>query len=217
MGLTVGILLSGTFLRRVFYLQRQPAFAAQASFISFVTVACTLWLVAKAHLLNGFSVFVILALGWVAAGAGLRSKLALGSSGPSFLDSELGYWSEHWRYSKWVLATAFVFQLTTQGYYWIVAGFLSVKQVAELRVMQMLVTPVDQVFIALSFLVMPALAARYSTNRMRDYLSLAKHYGALVAGTTAVFALTVRLVGKPVMHGLYAGKFDDLTPMLYVL
>jgi len=42
MGLTVGILLSGNFLRRVFYLQRQPAFAAQASLIFFVTVACTL-------------------------------------------------------------------------------------------------------------------------------------------------------------------------------
>ena len=217
LGLTVGVLLSGTFLRRVFYLQRQPAFAAQASLICFVTVACALWLVARAHLLNGFSVFMILALGWIAAGLGLGSKLALGGPGPSFLDSEPGYWQEHWKYSKWVLSTAFVFQLTSQGYYWIVAGFLSVKDVAGLRAMQMLVAPIDQVFIALCFLVIPALAARYASNRMGDFLSFTKRYGFAVVSATALFALAVRLVGRPVMHWLYAGKFDDLAPILYVL
>jgi O-antigen/teichoic acid export membrane protein len=162
-------------------------------------------------------VFTILALGWIAAGLGLGRKLALGSPGPSFLDSEPGYWHKHWKYSKWVLSTAFVFQLTTQGYYWIVAGFLSVKDVAGLRAMQMLVAPVDQVFIALCFLVIPALAARYASNRMGDFLSFTKRYGLAVVSATAVFALAVRLVGKPVMHWLYAGKFDDLTPILYVL
>jgi O-antigen/teichoic acid export membrane protein len=217
LGLTAGVLLSGSFLRRVFYLQRQPAFAAQASLLCFITVASALWLVAKTHLLNGFSVFIILALGWIAAGLGLGRRLALGSSGPSFLDLEPGYWREHWKYSKWVFVTAFVFQLTSQGYYWIVAGFVSVKDVAGLRVMQLLVAPMDQVFIALSFLVLPALAARYASNRIGSFLSFSKHYALAVVSATALFALAVRIVGKPVMHWLYAGKFDDLAPLLYLL
>jgi O-antigen/teichoic acid export membrane protein len=217
LGVTVGVLLSGTFLRRVFYLQRQPAFAAQASLICFVTVACGLWLGAKAHLLNGFSVFVILALGWIAAGLGLGKKLALGGPGPSFLDSEPGYWREHWKYSKWVLSTAFVFQLTTQGYYWIVAAFVSVKDVAELRAMQMLVAPMDQIFIALSFLIVPALSVHYAARRMGNFLSVSKRYGLAIVSATALFALAVRLAGRPVMHWLYNGKFDDLAPMLYEL
>ena len=217
LGLTVGVLLSGTFLRRVFYLQRQPAFAAQASLIYFVTVASALGLVARAHLLNGFSVFLILSLGWIAAGLGLGRKLALCRSGPTFLDLEPGYWREHWKYSKWVLATALVFQLTTQGYYWIVAGFVSVKDVAGLRAMQMLVAPMDQVFIALSFLVLPALAVRYATNSMGKFLSFSMRYALAVVTATALFALAVRIVGKPAMHWLYHGKFDDLAPMLYIL
>src|SRR5277367_326144 len=212
LGVTVGILLSGIFLRRVFYIQRKPRFAAQASLICFVTVACALWLVTRAHLLNGFSVFLILALGWIAAGLGVGGKLALGDSTQSFLDTEPGYWREHWKYSKWVFATAFVFQLTTQGYYWIVAGFVSVKDVAGLRVMQLLIAPIDQVFIALSFLVIPALAARYASNRMGSFLSFSKRYGLAVVSMTALFALSVRLAGKPVMHWLYAGRFDDLAP-----
>ncbi len=217
LGVSVGFLLSGAFLRRMFYLQRQPGLAARASLICFLTVACTLWLAAKAQVLNGFSVFAILALGWIAAGLGLGKKLHLGHPAHSFLDSEPGYWSEHWKYSKWVFSTAFVFQFTTQGYYWLVAGFLSVKQVAELRATQMLVAPMDQVFVATSFLVVPALAARYASKRMGDFLSFAKRYGLAVVGATALFALAVRLVGRPVMHWLYNGKFDDLAPMLYLL
>jgi O-antigen/teichoic acid export membrane protein len=217
LGVTVGILLSGIFMRRVFYLQRKATFAAQASLISFVTVAGALWFVARAHLLNGFSVFLILALGWIAAGLSLKKKLALGPSVQPFLDSEPGYWSEHWKYSKWVLSSAFVFQLTAQGYYWIVAGFLSVKEVAELRVMQLLVAPIDQVFIALSFLIIPALAARYANNQLSGFLSFSKRYALGVVSVTALFALAVRLMGRPVMHLLYAGKFDDLAPMLYIL
>jgi O-antigen/teichoic acid export membrane protein len=160
---------------------------------------------------------VILALGWIAAGLGLGKKLDLGHPAHSFLDSEPRYWHEHWKYSKWVFSTAFVFQLTTQGYYWIVAGFLSVKDVAGLRAMQMLVAPIDQVFIALGFLVIPALAVRYASNRMGDFLSFTKRYGLAVVSATALFAFAVRLLGRPLMHSLYAGKFDELVPVLYVL
>jgi O-antigen/teichoic acid export membrane protein len=217
LGVSVGFLLSGAFMRRMFYLQGQPEFAALSSLISFLTVASALWLAAKAHVINGFSVFVILALGWIAAGLVLAKKLALGQPAQSFLDSEPRYWREHWKYSKWVFSTAFVFQFTTQGYYWLVAGFLSVKHVAELRVMQLMIAPVDQLFIALSFLVVPALAARYASDRMEDFLLFAKRYGLAVVGLTAMFALAVRLVGRPLMHWLYDGKFDDLAPMLYTL
>jgi O-antigen/teichoic acid export membrane protein len=217
LGVTVGVLLSGTFLRRVFYLQRQPAFAAEASLICFVTVACTLWLATRAQVLNGFSVFVILALGWIAAGLGLGRKLALGHPAPSFLDSEPGYWSKHWKYSKWVLATAFVFQFATQGYYWIVAGFLSIKDVAGLRAIYMIVAPIDQVFIALGFLVIPALATRYTSKKRENFLSFSKRYGLAVVSLTTLFALAVRVLGRPAIHILYAGKFDDLTPALFTL
>ena len=217
LAVSVGFVLSGTFLRRMFYLQQQPGLAARASLISFLTVACALWLAAKAHVLNGFSVFVILALGWIVAAVGLGTKLDLGNPARSFLESEPGYWREHWEYSKWVFSSAFVFQFTTQGYYWIVAGFLSVKEVAELRATQMLVSPMDQVFIALSFLVIPALAAQYASNRIGNFLVFTRRYGFTVLSATALFVLAVRIVGRPVMHWLYNGKFDNLALLLYIL
>lgn len=217
LGLTVGVLLSGIFLRRAFYVRREPALAAKSSLVFFITVVLGLGVTLKLHLLNSLSVFGILALGWTAARASYGRKLTLGKEQAEFLDIEPGYWGLHWKYMRWVLTTAFVFQLMTQGYYWLVAGFLSVKQVAELRAIYMLVTPIDQVFIALTFLVLPALASRYASGRMQAFRSLQKRYTIGVLCTTALFVFAVRIAGKPVMHLLYAGKFDDLVPLLYLL
>jgi len=68
LALAVGVLLSATFIRRAFYVQRQAPRAARTSLIFFTTVACGLWLATKVHALNSFSVFSILALGWIVAG-----------------------------------------------------------------------------------------------------------------------------------------------------
>jgi O-antigen/teichoic acid export membrane protein len=217
LALTVGVLFTGHLLRRVFYLQHQPALAAKCSLVSFITVACLLWLTIRVHLLNSFSVFVILALAWIVAGASFGRKLRFGSPARRFLEIEPNYWQEHWNYAKWVFATAFVFQFTTQGYFWLVGGFLSLKEVGDLKAMYLIVSPVDQIFIALSYLVIPALAARYAAKRMGDLLSLWKRYALATVGVTGLFAVSVRVLGKPVMHVLYAGRYDGLAPYLYVL
>ena len=217
LGITVSVLLSGIFLRRVFYVQRQAALAALSSTLFFIIVAFGLWLTVKAHRLDSFSVFLILALGWIGAGAALGGKLRLGKSKDHFLDLEPNYWREHWNYSKWVLATAFVFQFTTQGYYWVVAGFLSAKEVAELRAMYLLVSPIEQSLIAVSYLMVPALAARYAMNRMGSFLSLWKRFTLAAVVITGFFAIAVQLVGKPVTHVLYAGRYDGLSAYLFVL
>jgi O-antigen/teichoic acid export membrane protein len=217
LGLTVGVLLSGAFLRRVFYLQRQAVLAAKTSLVYFITVACGLWLTTKAHRLNSFSVFLILALGWIAGGAAFGRKLALGKRGQRFLELEPRYWGEHWKYAKWVLATAFVFQLMNQGYYWIVAGFLSVKEVAELRATYLLIAPVEQVVISLSFLALPVLAANYAAKSMDGFLSQWKRYALAVLSVTAAFALVVRVLGKQAIHVVYSGKFDDQATLIFTL
>src|ERR1700719_1567457 len=75
LGLTITLLLSGTLIRRVFYLQRRADLAAAASAIFFLTVMAGLWLTAKTHMLDSFSVFLVLAAGWLAAGLGLAGNL----------------------------------------------------------------------------------------------------------------------------------------------
>lgn len=217
LSVTVAFILTGAFLRRSFYVMQQPGLAAKTSAVFFVSVASLLWLAARAGELNGFSVFLILACGWVIAGSAFIRKLSSGNAPRGFLQSEPQYWREHWTYTRWVLATAFVFQLTHQGYYWLVAGFLSVKEVGELKAMYVLIAPVEQVMISISLLSLPILAAKYAAGKMDIFFAFWKRYALLMTGITLLFALSVRMVGGRVIHILYAGKFDDLAPMLFLL
>jgi O-antigen/teichoic acid export membrane protein len=217
LAITVGVLLSSYFLRRVFYVQRQPDLAAKSSFVFFLTVACALLFMLRLHAINSFTVFLALALGWIAAGTLLGRKLWFGNPSQSFLELEPHYWREHWNYSKWVLATAFVFQFTHQGYYWLVGGFLSAAEVANLRAMYLIVSPVEQAFIALSYLMVPALSAHYAGKRMGDFFSLWKRYSLIVLAASGLYALVLRIVGRPTVHLLYGGKYDGLAPYLFVL
>jgi len=217
LGLTVSVLLSGTLLRRVFYLQRQPGLAAAASLIFFLTVGCGLWLTVRAHVLDSLSIFLVLAAGWFVAGLSLAGKLPLGKTRPTFLEHEPDYWHEHWKYARWVLLTAFVFQLTTQGYFWLVAGLLSVKDVAALKAISLVVAPADQIFIALNYLVLPRLSAHYAAKQLGRLLSAWKWYAIAITGVTMSFFLFIRAFGKPLTHLLYSGRYDDMAPLLTLL
>jgi O-antigen/teichoic acid export membrane protein len=217
LAITAGVLLSSYFLRRVFYVQRQPELAAKSSLAFFLTVASVLLFMAWAHRIDSFTVFIALASGWIVAGALLGRRLRFGRPSQSFLELEPHYWREHWNYSKWVLATAFVFQFTHQGYYWLVGGFLSAAEVANLRAMYLIVSPVEQAFIALSYLMVPALSAHYAGKRMNDFFSLWRRYSLIVLAASALYAIVLRIVGRPMVHLLYGGKYDGLAPYLFVL
>jgi O-antigen/teichoic acid export membrane protein len=116
-----------------------------------------------------------------------------------------------------VLVTALIFQLSGQGYYWLVAGLISVKEVAGLKAMSLIVAPADQCFIALNSLVLPVLAAHYAAERRRSLLSAWKWYAVAIVAVTAGFALLVGAFGKAVVHLLYAGRYDDVASLLALL
>lgn len=218
LALASGFLLTATFVRRTFYIRNRPDLAARFSLVFFATCAGLLWLAIRMRILSGFYVFVIAAVAWVTAGIFLARELpGEAEARVSFTDGEPGYWSEHWKYSRWVLVTALVFQLTSQMYYWLSAGILSVKETGDLRAMYNLVGPVDQVLIAISFLVLPIMSRRAASRGMPGVLPVWKAYcgGSLLV--TGGFAACVNLFGKPVMHFLYAGKFDDVAPLLGML
>jgi len=89
--------------------------------------------------------------------------------------------------------------------------------VAELRAMYILVTPTDQIFIALTFLILPRLAHSFASKHREEFLSLWKRYGLFTFLMTISLFLGIRLLGAPLVHWLYAGKFDNSLSLLYIL
>jgi O-antigen/teichoic acid export membrane protein len=214
LALTAAVLLTALFVRRTFYLRRRPDLAAKFSTIFFLSLVVLLVISTHFGLLSGFSTFAIAAVAWIAAGAFLARRLPGFSRCEAFYESTPDHWSEHWKYARWVLATAFIVQLTYQGYYWLLAAFISVREVAELRAMQLLVSPVDQICVALDLLVLPVMAFRFASKKHSDLISLWKAFGVVNFSITGAYALAIWLIGRPLMHAAYASKFDDVSALL---
>lgn len=217
LGLTCGVLLTASFVRRTFYVRNRPDLAARYSAVYFGLCAGLLWLTLRLGILSGFCAFAIAATAWSIAMLSVRRELPKRAAGAEFLEHEPGYWTEHWRYSGWVLVTAFVFQLTTQAYYWLAAGYASVKEVADLRAMYNLVTPVEQLLVAIAMLILPMMSRRYGERRMAGLLAVWKMYSLATLLATGGFAVVANFLGKPVMHVVYAGRFDDVAALLGTL
>ena len=173
LALTVGVLLCATFVRRAFYVPGTPGAGRQdvcgvLPFRHLRTFAEHPF--ARPRQFHGVS------NSWRGMGRGFWAASARGlfaeGQQNTFLKTEPRYWEEHWKYTKWVLGTAMIFQVTTQGYYWLVASFLSLKDVAQLKAIYILVTPADQIYIALNYLVLPAMAAHLGAGRMSEYFGL---------------------------------------------
>jgi O-antigen/teichoic acid export membrane protein len=214
MALSLGVLFTATFLRRSFYVRRRPDLAARFSFVFFCSCVVLLSLALRFRLLDGFYGYVIAAVSWVIAALPLLKEFPRSSDNQDFVTVEPGYWAEHWKYSRWVLVTAFVFQLTTQGYFWLVASFLTVSDTGNLRALYNIVLPLDQLFVALSMVVLPVMCSRYATQKMAALLPLWKSYFLGWLAITAGFVVLVHILGKPAMHVLYAGKFDNISSLV---
>ena len=217
LAISAAVLLTALFVRRTFYLQRRPDLAAKFSTTFFLSLVVLLVLATRFGLLSGFSTFAIAAVSWIAAAAIFAKRLPGFGRSEAFYEAAPDRWSEHWDYARWVLATAFIFQLTYQGYYWLLAAFISLREVAELRAMQLLVGPVDQICVALDLLVLPVMAFRYASKKHSDLVSLWKAFGFLNLTITGIYALAIWRIGRQVMHLVYAGKFDDISALLSIL
>ena len=222
MALTCGVLLTAAFVRRTFYIRRRPDLALRFSAIFFVSCMLLLALAIRGDVLNGLSAFVIVALAWTIAALFVLRKTPKEVEfvdGMDFLRYEPGYWAEHWKYSRWVFVTALVFQFTTQAYFWVVAGVLSVRDVAELRAMYNLALPVEQVVAAISLLVLPQMAHEFASKDFKKLGHLWRQCSLVFVGVSAAFALVVGIGSLPLLHLVYGGKFDSAAPLLrwYVL
>lgn len=215
LALTSGVLLSAAFERRTLYIRRRPDLAARFSTAFFIACCALLGVAVRGEMLNGTSAFLITALAWSIAFLSIRKeRTRVTAPAADFLAGEPGYWPEHWKYSRWVFVTALVFQLTAQAYFWVVALFLSVEDVARLRAMYNLVLPVDQIFCAVSLLVLPQMASLFARNEMEKLYRLHRQCYLLFLAVSSAFALAVAVASARLLHFVYGAKFDDLAPVL---
>lgn len=199
--------------RRAAYINLAPGLAARGASAYCFVLICLLLLIKRAGWLSGFTAFLIQSLAATAAAIlllpSLRSKLN-SQSGPS--SSEVV--SQHWRYGRWAVATQFVYWLSGNAYYVLVAAFLRMQDVAALRALQNFTLPFAQFLSAVSLLLLPWASARFAEEGPVGFQRRIRQVTLLFTAMASAYYAVLWLFGGRIMAILYGGRYTDFAYLL---
>ena len=199
--------------RRAAYIKLAPGLAARGASAYCFVLICLLLLIKSVGWLSGFTAFLIQSLAATAAAilllASLRSQLD-SQSGPS----GSAVVRQHWRYGRWAVATQFVYWLSGNAYYVLVATFLSMKDVAALRALQNFNLPFGQFLSAVSLLLLPWASARFAEEGWVGFQHRIRQITLLFVGAASAYYAVLWLFGGRIMAILYAGRYTDFAYLL---
>ena len=210
-------LLTGGVFRRIYYAKFDSKSAAHMSVIFFTVVCLGLTGFYYYGKITGLTVFLVLSLGWIVVSPMFLRTYPMGSGSQHFLIDHQDYWVEHWRYSRWVLATALVFQAINQGYYWIVGGLLTVEDVARLKAVQNVVLPMNLIFNSFSLLVLPRMSMTFQQKSVNGLQIIVWKVIMLLLTVAVTFFIWILLFGKEILDLMYSGKYTSSAHLLYII
>jgi len=224
-GATLSIALAGvalaivpsqlqTFLRAVFF-ARLRAGAVLANDIIFTTLR----LAALGALMAAGALTPLNAI-LVAGAAALAAALVALPACRDFLTARGSVsetWSEHWRYGRWLLATAGAFWCSGQMPTVMASSLLSPVAAAIIKACQYLVAPLNVAFNGLDGVLAPR-ASRVRAGEGAAALARFLRLFAICSGTgVALYALLVLPAAPWIMDFVYKGRYSGYVPIVGVL
>ena len=199
--------------RRAAYIKLAPGLAARGASAYCLVVISLLLLVQRVGRLSSFTAFLIQSLAATAAAILLLASLRPrpdSQSGPS----NSAIVRQHWRYGRWVVATAFVYWLSGSAYYVLVAAFLPMQDVAALRALQNFTLPFGQFISAVSLLLLPWASARFAEEGRVGFQRRIRQITLMFLGAAATYYVVLWLFGGRIMAVLYAGRYTEFAYLL---
>jgi glycosyltransferase involved in cell wall biosynthesis len=125
--------------------------------------------------------------------------------------------TQHWNYGRWVIGTSLVFWLSWQGYYFITAGILGIKEVASLRALQNFVLPLSQFITSLSLLAIPWASGKFAANDQKVFRRAVVRISLLFTAAGIVYFVFISVFGFWLVRHIYNGKYDQSSALLPML
>jgi len=196
--------------RRACYAQLYPALAVTGSGFNLLIILAGLFLLWRAGGISSFSGFLLLGVA-----GGVSSLLLLGRLRPQIV----GYvgnptpsmaLADHWEYGRWNILGFLLYWASGQILMLIIPVFLSLTASAAVAATWTLYRPISQFMQALGSLVLPAFSR--TASEPDGYKRLKQRVigiTAIFASAVALYALVASIFAKPILHFLYAGKYDE--------
>ncbi len=202
-------ILLGWFLRRACYTRKAPEIACIAGMIYIATVAPCIWMLIRSGTMNGLRAFAVMGVAAIPASLWMLMRLRvpfhLPQRGPWLTDLV----QQHGRYGRWALGGGAMRWVPFNVPLMALASS-AVCYSGALRALMTLLMPAVQFFQAVNTMLIPFYAGR-SRSRVARL--------AITAGTSELlvaiaYSIAMGCLSQPLLHELYAGKYDAYTPML---
>ncbi len=201
--------------RRGFYVHLLPKKAALGACAYSATVLAGVTVVYKAHSLNPFTVFLVMAAGAIVTGPPMlrwfKSHMPLL---PGRRIRVKDVMRQHWIYGRWALASATVIWLSGAIYYPALGSFFNLAETGRFKALMNLASPIGQAYVALSLLSLPYASQVHHEEGNATVGRLVWKLTGLYLGGSALYWLILILARGPVVQHLYGGKYTQVIAFL---
>ena len=200
-------------LRRAFYIELTPRGAVAGDAVYFAATVAGLYVLhASGHLSTESG---LLAMGF---GAALGSAVMLARLRPDVRGGDIG-WRElglrHWRYGRWSTLGQALLWASGQVLVILVPLVLGLTTLAALVAAMNLFRPLNPLLQSVQTVMLPSTAA--AATRGRDAVELRRRlrgYLLVAGGGVFLYGVTLSLLGRPALHTLYHGRYDEHASLL---
>jgi O-antigen/teichoic acid export membrane protein len=195
--------------RRVFYLGLPLIYAAGSSLLYCGIVVAGLLLLNRAHALSPFTAFLLMGL------AALVTSILLFARMWSFLQdgphpAVRESWHRHWAYGRWALVGALAGWVPAYVYYPLLSGTGQIAHAAELRALMNLDLPVQQLYAALSLVLLPYAARMQTQAGAGTPGKLVRRITLLFTGGACLYWAMLLPLRPHLFRLLYSGKYSEV-------
>jgi O-antigen/teichoic acid export membrane protein len=205
-------------MRRASYVRLQPQLATTASAIYLTLTMTGLFTLNYYQEISVLSVMLSMGLSSAVAGLWLKWRLctqAVIDEADVERPARRAVLLDHWNYGRWALATSILMWVPLNFYFIVLSGWVNLEASATLKALTNLVLPLLQANAALSALLVPSLVIRAGNTIAFRHLLLSALI--LFFAGAALYALFIGILGRPLVHLLYGGKYDGSASLLWLL
>jgi O-antigen/teichoic acid export membrane protein len=222
----LGIAMAAPFIlmrwltRQPFYISATPHLSALGGLVYFTVALTTTVGLYLINLLTPLSAALAMGFGGLVSSVFLTVFLLH----PVYKDDESGInWrkivNDHWQYGRWATGTRLLMWIPVNLPYIVFPIFFGLSTSAGLRALLNLIMPVTMTINAMTAILLPSFVRLYHGQGREKVLVRVRVVIMINLVLTGVYCLAVTLLGKPIMHLVFDGKFDDMVtiPILFTM
>ncbi len=201
--------------KRASYIRQQTRLAAAQSLIYLLLLLTGLFVLKSLQLVSAFSATVVMGFAGSVTGLWLMKRIRTTIPDSEDPPASRAVLTAHWTYGRWALLTSILMWAPLNLYFMVLSTSIGLEASANLKAITNLALPLLQANAALSALLLPLLISH--KHDRTEFGCILRRALALFVALAVFYALIIGVLGRPLSHFLYGGRYQTTAGMLWLL